>query len=128
MRLQQCQERLAIKLNAVARTCNLVIHHPRHFYAVPTVIRHLKVSHQNAIGYGVLSETGADFLHHVLQPFSAVDLGCVHEHGQLIRLVLWDKVNGADGDGSDFATPAVAFLKQPECRCAYLRRELSLER
>jgi hypothetical protein len=106
----------------------LLIHHPRHFNAVATIARDLKVTHKDAVGDGVLPEAPAEFLHGILQTFSALKPSGVHKQGQLVGVFLGNQVNGSHADGPDFAAPTVAILEQSVGGSSDLRGELCLER
>ena len=88
---------------------------------MPSVIRHLEVAHQNAVGNGVLSESAAYFLDHILKPFPALQLRCIHKHRKLIRGGVRTKIDGTDSYRTDFASPMVTLLKQPMGGSAYFR-------
>lgn len=55
----------------------LLIHHSRHFHAVPTVIRHFQIAEENTVRDSSFSETAADSLNGILQVFTSFSLNRV---------------------------------------------------
>jgi len=95
---------------------------------MPTIIRHLEIAHENAIGDGVFAESATDLLNHILKPLPAFQFCCIYKNGKLIGVGLWYKVNGSDANRTNFASPTVAILKQPIGSRGYFRGKLCLER
>ena len=87
------------------------MHQTRHFHAVSAVIRHLKVTKQDAVSDSVLAEAATQFLDSVLQLLPPGQPLVVHEDGKLVGLILGNEIDGAYCDGTHFGVPAVLLLK-----------------
>ena len=92
----------------------LLIHQPRHLDAVPSVARHLEVTEQSRVGNGALAEPGTDAFHGVFYAFPFLTADGIIEHGQLLRVFLWDEVYCSHADGAHLLAPLISLLEHPE--------------
>lgn len=72
----------------------------------------------------MLAEPGTDALHSVLHAFPFLAADGIIEHGQLLRVFLWDEIYRSDADGAHLLAPLIPLLEHPESGCGDLIGEL----
>lgn len=89
-----------------------LIHHSRHHYRLTLILRHTQIAHQRSSSNGPVSETPADFIHRIIQRLPLRAGSIIIKHIQLDRPILGDKVDTANGEGSDGLVPSIVLLEQ----------------
>ena len=62
----------------------------------------------------MLSEAATEFFHCIFQAFSALKTSVVNKHGNLIWLIIRNKVNSTDGNGTDLTIPFISLSEKPK--------------